>query len=245
MHAQSTSIRSAEDRSSALLKSHQTWYTSFLVSERDRRDADRAKNKDKYDAACSSLESARQKQDSAKDPEKGERAYARALADMECAKDAYLASIQSNNRSQHMFFSRDLPAVHRHYQTLWTLIVSNLTDFLRRGCYATEAHLAKLKDVNDRVLEAVGRIDPDVDQKIYVDFNSKPFFPPADKTFEVRARLFLKSLALELMFCNDICKLSPCRLVLCSHAALLLVARHFRSGALGGSQDISSESRFH
>lgn len=190
-------VHSAEERSRALLKTHHQWYYHYLVDQRDRLDADRAKKKEKYDAACSSLESARQKQDSAKDPEKGERAYARALAEMECTKDAYLASIQTSNRSQHLFFSRDLPTMHRHYQTLWTLIVSNLTDFLRRGCSATDAHLTKLKDINDRVLEAVNTIDPDRDQQIYVEFNTKPFFPPADKSFEVRSEHFVFFKALD------------------------------------------------
>lgn len=147
-------------------------------------DTDRSKRKEQYDSSCADLESARQKQDSSKDTEKAERNYNRALADMECAKDAYLASIRSSNRSAQLFFARDLPAVHRHMQTLWTLIVSNLADYMRRGCAATDAHLAKLKDVNARVLEAISTIDPVKDQQIYVDFNARPFFPPADKQFE-------------------------------------------------------------
>lgn len=170
------------ERSSALLKSHQSWYTNYLVAEKDRMDAERAKRKEKYDSSCSDLESARQKQD--RDPDKGDKAFNRAKAEMECAKDAYLASIQACNRSSATFFARDLPQMHRQYQTLWTLIVSSLSNFLRQGCGMTDTHLEKLKEINGRALDAVNKIEPATDQAIYVEMNARAFFPPPDKAFE-------------------------------------------------------------
>ena len=59
-----------------------SFYQSKLLAERDRVNAERVKLKGSYDSACSDLESARQRQDGAKDAEKAQKSFDKAMSAM-------------------------------------------------------------------------------------------------------------------------------------------------------------------
>ncbi|MPW73328.1 hypothetical protein CPI04_07985, partial [Moraxella catarrhalis] len=57
-------IRTCETKNLALLKQHVGFYEEKLLGHQDHLSSSRNRSKEKYDSACASLESARQKQDS-------------------------------------------------------------------------------------------------------------------------------------------------------------------------------------
>ena len=75
-------------------------------------------------------------------------------------------------------------------QALWSTIINRLTMVMAKGGQDTKRQYEVLQRYNDSALGAIGSIDPAKDQALYVDYNKRPFFPPAEFTFESVERAF-------------------------------------------------------
>jgi hypothetical protein len=179
----SQNILRIEASSNTALKKQHAFYNKLLAA-RDQAEAERTKLKAKYDAACEALEQARQRKDTAKDEDKSERAFRKAEAAMQVAKNTYLVSVHTANASKRHFYQRDLPQMHAVYQLMWTVLVHALARVLEQSCGATQKHIDHCTSINAKVLQGVQNVDVEQDQAVYVAYNARPFFEPPDSAFE-------------------------------------------------------------
>ena len=72
----------------------------------------------------------------------------------------------------------------QHFQSYWTLLVNRLKAILQTACTADTTYLEAGINHVKRISDSVAAITPAIDQAIYVELNKRPFFEPADSSFE-------------------------------------------------------------
>ncbi|TFK52285.1 hypothetical protein OE88DRAFT_1734304 [Heliocybe sulcata] len=177
----------ASERAHAELKKKQMQFFQKLLSDRDRVYSERSKNKQKYDEECTELETYRQKQDRAQDDRHADRAarqYEQQQNDMFNSKNMYLLSIDVANKVKAKFYKDDLPLLEDQFQNLQTQLLNQFTTILSQAQDLHTAHLDSLKDRVTKVQASLAKVDPKHDQDLFIDYNIRPFAPPADWTFE-------------------------------------------------------------
>ncbi|PLW36636.1 hypothetical protein PCANC_18278 [Puccinia coronata f. sp. avenae] len=158
-----------------------------LLAERDKIYHDRAKAKQRYDDACSLVESTRVKQGQAKDDrhlEKAAKSMDAHTNDMLSAKNAYLLSISVANEVKRRFYHVDLPSLEDDFQSIWSLTASKLVSLLKTASTFNGKCLEALRTHNDNFLSATNSINAQSSQALYVEYNRRPFADPPDFVFE-------------------------------------------------------------
>ena len=69
-------------------------------------------------------------------------------------------------------------------QALWSTIINRFSNIMAKGGQDAKRQYEVLQRYNDNGLGAIASIDSARDQAMYVDYNKRPFFPPAEFTFE-------------------------------------------------------------
>ncbi|KZT27410.1 hypothetical protein NEOLEDRAFT_1240354 [Neolentinus lepideus HHB14362 ss-1] len=182
-----TDALKTSERKHADLKKKQMQFFQKLLSERDRVYSERSKNKQNYDEECMDLESYRQKQDRAQADRHADRAarqYEQQQNDMLNSKNTYLVSIDTANKVKAKFYSGDLPLLQDQFQNLQTQLLNQFVAILSQAQDLHMAHLDSLKGRVSKVQDSLAKVDAKQDQDLFIDYNIRPFAPPADWTFE-------------------------------------------------------------
>lgn len=179
-------LKSCEKKKEATRKRHVD-FSVKLLAERDKIYHDRAKAKQRYDEACSLVESTRVKQGQAKDDRHVEKAAKNMDAhtnEMLSTKNAYLLSISVANEVKRRFYHVDLPSIEDDFQSIWSLTASKLVSLLKTASSLNGRCLDALRTHNENFLAATNSIDAQANQALYIEYNRRPFTDPPDFIFE-------------------------------------------------------------
>ncbi|OAV88834.1 hypothetical protein PTTG_12168 [Puccinia triticina 1-1 BBBD Race 1] len=179
-------LKTCEKKKEATRKRHVEFGVK-LLAERDKIYHDRAKAKQRYDEACSLVESTRVKQGQAKDDRHVEKAAKNMdvhTNDMLSAKNAYLLSISVANEVKRRFYHVDLPSLEDDFQSIWSLTASKLVSLLKSFSTLNGRCLDALRTHNENFLAATNTIDAQSNQALYIEYNRRPFTDPPDFVFE-------------------------------------------------------------
>ncbi|KNZ46227.1 hypothetical protein VP01_745g8 [Puccinia sorghi] len=179
-------LKICEKKKEATRKRHVD-FSVKLLAERDKIYHDRAKAKQRYDEACSLVESTRVKQGQAKDDRHVEKAAKNMDAhtnEMLSAKNAYLLSISVANEVKRRFYHVDLPSLEDDFQSIWSLTASKLVSLLKTASSLNGRCLDALRTHNENFLAATNSIDAQANQALYIEYNRRPFTDPPDFIFE-------------------------------------------------------------
>ncbi|KAA1133739.1 hypothetical protein PGTUg99_006357 [Puccinia graminis f. sp. tritici] len=179
-------LKNCEKKKEATRKRHVEFGVK-LLAERDKIYHDRAKAKQRYDEACSLVESTRVKQGQAKDDRHVEKAAKNMdvhTNDMLSAKNAYLLSISVANEVKERFYHVDLPSLEDDFQSIWSLAASKLVSLLKTVSTLNLRCLDQLRTHNENFLAATNTIDAQSNQALYIEYNRRPFTDPPDFVFE-------------------------------------------------------------
>lgn len=179
-------LKAAERKKESTRKKHVDFATK-LLAERDKVYHDKMKAKQRYDDACSAVESTRVKQGQAKDErhlEKAAKSMDNHTNDMLSSKNAYIIAIQVANEAKHRFYQVDLPSLGDDFQSLWSLTTFKLVSIFNKIATLNQTYLDAQQSHNTQVLAASATIDAVTDQRLFVEFNFRPFVEPQDFVFE-------------------------------------------------------------
>jgi hypothetical protein len=100
------------------------------------------------------------------------------------AKNTYLVAISVSNTHKARYFRETLPALHDDFQRLWSQVTARIVALVMSSVTLTSEQLAALQRHNDNARDALACADPVKDQRIFVEFNKRPFFEPSEAMFE-------------------------------------------------------------
>ncbi|KAH9472720.1 hypothetical protein Pst134EA_003328 [Puccinia striiformis f. sp. tritici] len=147
-------LKTCEKKKEATRKRHVEFGVK-LLAERDKIYHDRAKAKQRYDDACSLVESTRVKQGQAKDDKHLEKAAKNMdvhTNEILSAKNAYLLSISVANEVKRRFYHVDLPSLEDDSQSIWSLTASELVSLLKTVSQLNGKYLESLRCKTQKVL---------------------------------------------------------------------------------------------
>ncbi|KAI9620110.1 hypothetical protein KEM48_008313 [Puccinia striiformis f. sp. tritici PST-130] len=179
-------LKTCEKKKEATRKRHVEFGVK-LLAERDKIYHDRAKAKQRYDDACSLVESTRVKQGQAKDDKHLEKAAKNMdvhTNEMLSAKNAYLLSISVANEVKQRFYHVDLPSLEDDFQSIWSLTASKLVSLLKTVSQLNGKYLESLRTHNENFLIANNTINAQTNQSLFIEYNRRPFTDPPDFVFE-------------------------------------------------------------
>ncbi|KAH9807741.1 hypothetical protein DFH28DRAFT_1201879 [Melampsora americana] len=191
-------LKATERKKEATRKKHVEFSTK-LLSERDKVYYEKMKAKQRYDDACSSVESTRVKQGQAKDErhlEKAAKNMDSHTNDMLSSKNAYIIALQVANEAKHRFYQVDLPSLGDDFQaslssqtdyenhSLWSLTTFKLVSIFNKIATLNQKYLDAQQSHNAQLLDASTTIDAVTDQRLFIEFNFRPFVEPQDFVFE-------------------------------------------------------------
>ncbi|KAI9620105.1 hypothetical protein KEM48_008308 [Puccinia striiformis f. sp. tritici PST-130] len=171
-------LKTCEKKKEATRKRHVEFGVK-LLAERDKIYHDRAKAKQRYDDACSLVESTRVKQGQAKDDKHLEKAAKNMdvhTNEILSAKNAYLLSISVANEVKQRFYHVDLPSLEDDSQSIWSLKASELVSLLKTVSQLNGKYLESLRSNNT--------INGQTNQSLFIEYNRRPFTDPPDFIFE-------------------------------------------------------------
>ncbi|KAB5596551.1 Protein BZZ1 [Ceratobasidium theobromae] len=163
-----------------------------LVAERDRIYGERLKAKQKYDEECEAVETFRQKQERADDKhaDRAAKQYDQQKVEMQNRKNAYLIQIAVSNRTKDRFYDHELPLLEDQFQSHHADTMRRLTKLLLHSQALQEGHLESIRRSVANTQTALNAVDPLRDQKLYAEFNRRPFSKPEDWSFEPYDRYY-------------------------------------------------------
>ncbi|KAI9611513.1 hypothetical protein H4Q26_008467 [Puccinia striiformis f. sp. tritici PST-130] len=171
-------LKTCEKKKEATRKRHVEFGVK-LLAERDKIYHDRAKAKQRYDDACSLVESTRVKQGQAKDDKHLEKAAKNMdvhTNEILSAKNAYLLSISVANEVKRRFYHVDLPSLEDDSQSIWSLTASELVSLLKTVSQLNGKYLESLRSNNT--------INGQTNQSLFIEYNRRPFTDRPDFIFE-------------------------------------------------------------
>ncbi|KAH9472717.1 hypothetical protein Pst134EA_003325 [Puccinia striiformis f. sp. tritici] len=174
-------LKTCEKKKEATRKRHVEFGVK-LLAKRDKIYHDIAKAKQRYDDACSLVESTRVKQGQAKDDKHLEKAAKNMdvhTNEMLSAKNAYLLSISVANEVKRRFYHVDLPSLEDDYQ-----VSSKLVSLLKTVSQLNGKYLESLRTHNENFLIANNTINGQTNQSLFIEYNRRPFTDRPDFIFE-------------------------------------------------------------
>jgi formin-binding protein 1 len=100
------------------------------------------------------------------------------------AKNAYLIAISVSNAHKARYFRETLPALHDNFQRLWSQVTQRIVSLIVSSVDLTADQLAALQRHKDHARDALASADPVKDQRVFLEFNKRPFFEPPEAVFE-------------------------------------------------------------
>ncbi|KAG0149316.1 hypothetical protein CROQUDRAFT_653892 [Cronartium quercuum f. sp. fusiforme G11] len=179
-------LKAAERKKESTRKKHME-FAAKILSERDKIYNEKMKAKQRYDEACGAVESTRVKQGQAKDErhvEKAAKNMDSSTNEMMSCKNNYILALHVANEAKNRFYQVDLPSLGDDFQSLWSLTTFKLVSILKKIAELNGSYLDAQRSHNEHVLDASTTIDAISDQRLFIEFNYRPFVEPPDFVFE-------------------------------------------------------------
>ncbi|CAO3597285.1 unnamed protein product [Absidia cylindrospora] len=140
-----------------------------LKAERDKTYSDKDKAKQVYDDACSEIDSIRIKLNkSTGDNEKLQRQLDHAILECNNKKNTYLLALAVSNAERTKYFEVDIPALADNLQDLDATRVLAMRDLYANYVNVELQLLAKSQSYYDGAMMEITKIDPEVDENLFV-----------------------------------------------------------------------------
>lgn len=158
-------------------------FNNEMVTKRDNAYQEVHKAKKKYDEACSSMETARNK--NTKSPgERNRQKMEERQAEMNIAKNEYLIRINQANRIKDKFYFQDTPEVLDLLQDLNECRVLFLNDIWKTASSTEKATLEKVSERLDAANSMVTENKPSLTTAMFIKHNARNWNEPKDFLFQ-------------------------------------------------------------
>ncbi|CAR26706.1 hypothetical protein ZYGR_0H05290 [Zygosaccharomyces rouxii] len=158
-------------------------FYSEMVDKRDNAYQEVHKAKKKYDEACTSMESARNK--NTKSPgERNRQKMEERKAEMNVAKNEYLIRINQANRIKDKFYFQDTPEVLDLLQDLNECRVLFLNDIWKTAGSVEKATLERISQKLDTANTVVEENKPSLGTAMFIKHNARNWNEPKDFLFQ-------------------------------------------------------------
>ncbi|KAI8073147.1 hypothetical protein BC940DRAFT_290652 [Gongronella butleri] len=149
-------------------KKHVTFYHK-LKSERDKTYSDKDKAKQAFDDACTEIESIQHKMlRGTGDKEKLQRQLNHAVLECNNKKNTYLLTIAAANAERTKYYEVDVPSVADNLQDLDASRVLAMRDLYAKYINVEMQALAKAQNHFDTALTDVSKMDPEMDENLFI-----------------------------------------------------------------------------
>ncbi|ORX50447.1 SH3-domain-containing protein [Hesseltinella vesiculosa] len=149
-------------------KKHVAFYQK-LKAERDKTYLEKDKSKLAFDDTCAEIEAIQHKmQKGSGDKDKLQRQLNQAVLECNNKKNTYLLTIATSNAERTKYYEVDVPAIGDHLQDLDASRVLAMRDLYGKYINVELQALAKAQNHFDVALTEVSKMDPEVDQNIFI-----------------------------------------------------------------------------
>ncbi|CAO3609011.1 unnamed protein product [Cunninghamella echinulata] len=160
--------KAAAQRKEDAKKKHVAFYNK-LKAERDKTYSDKDKAKQVYDDSCSEIETIQAKLSrTTGDKEKLQRHLDHAILECNNKKNSYLLSLSIANAEHTKYHEADIPALSDNLQDLDASRILVMRDLFAKYTNLGIQILAKCQNHYDTALIEISKMDPEVDENIFV-----------------------------------------------------------------------------
>lgn len=158
----------------------------YLVSEKERGEAEYKKAKKNYDSLCQSTENAREKAEKSSSEKYQKRLQDKEI-DMNVGKNEYLISISIANRLKDKYYHQDVPELLDYFQELNENRITLLNKLLKNASIIERNSCDKVKEKLHLIDGVIDQNKPELDTLMFIKHNLKEwkeqedfYFVPSD-----------------------------------------------------------------